>query len=492
MTPKASHVIPRPLTSAGISVPHPTYDRSAVTTGIVHFGFGNFHRAHQAMYLDRLMSRGEALDWGICGVGLLPADARMRDAMGAQDNLYTLVLKNPDGTLDPRVVGSVHEYLFAPDDPEAVLARLVDPAVRIVSLTVTEGGYHIDRTTNRFDASEPGVMADAADPHHPATVFGYLTEGLARRRAAGIAPFTVMSCDNLPGNGDVTRQAVTAFAALVDPELATWIDDTVSFPNGMVDRITPTTTDADRALVAERFGIEDAWPVMAEPFTQWVIEDEFPLGRPAFERVGAQLVADVRPYELIKLRLLNAGHQVLAYTGLLRGHRYAHEAMADEVVTTAVHAYMTEARPTLQPVPDVDIDAYIGELLTRFGNPAIRDTLERLATDGSDRVPKFVLPAARDNVAAGRPVPWGGAAIACWAACYRDDNESGARIEFLDAFAGELRARAASAHSHDFLRVDPIFGDILSETAFVTAYDEALALLRSASLATLVAELAGR
>lgn len=477
-----------PLTSDEVAVPRPGYDRAAVTTGVVHFGFGNFHRAHQAMYLDRLMSRGEAMDWGICGVGLLPADARMRDAMKAQDNLYTLVLKNPDGTLDPRIIGSVHEYLFAPDDPEAVLARLVDPAVRIVSLTVTEGGYHLDRTTNRFDASAPAIVADAADPHHPVTVFGYITEGLARRRAAGTPPFTVMSCDNLPGNGDITRHAVTAYASLVDPELSAWIDSSVSFPNGMVDRITPTTTDADRTLVAEQFGITDAWPVMAEPFTQWVIEDEFPLGRPAFERVGAQLVADVRPYELIKLRLLNAGHQVLAYTGLLRGHRYSHEAMADEAVATAVRRYMDEVRPTLQPVPDVDIDAYIDELQVRLGNPAIKDTLERLATDGSDRIPKFVLPAVRDNTAARRPVPWGATTIACWKTCY----EAGARVEFLDAFAGELRARAASADSHDFLRVEPVFGDILTDTAFVAAYDDALAVLHSTSLTELVARLAGR
>jgi mannitol 2-dehydrogenase len=484
--------MPVPPTSDAVAIPRPPYDRSAITTGIVHFGFGNFHRAHQAMYLDRLMSRGEAMDWGICGVGLLPADARMRDAMGAQDNLYTLVLKNPDGTLDARIIGSVHEYLFAPDDPEAVLARLVDPAVRIVSLTVTEGGYNIDRTTNTFDTSAPTIVADTADRHHPATVFGYIAEGLARRRAAGIAPFTVMSCDNLPGNGDITRQAITAFAALVDPELAAWIGSSVSFPNGMVDRITPTTTDADRALVAETFGVADAWPVMAEPFTQWVIEDEFPSGRPAFEHAGAQLVDDVRPYELIKLRLLNAGHQMLAYTGLLRGHRYAHEAMADDVVATAVRSYMDEARPTLQPVPDVDIDGYIAELMVRFGNPAIRDTLERLATDGSDRMPKFVLPAVRANTAAGRPVTWGGAAVACWKACYEDGNESGSRIEFIDAFAGDLRARAGSDDSHDFLRSETIFGDILTDTAFVAEYDAALAVLHSASLAALVAQLSRR
>ncbi|HEX6876041.1 MAG TPA: mannitol dehydrogenase family protein, partial [Nocardioidaceae bacterium] len=259
------------LGEIGASMPVPTYDRSAVRTGIVHFGVGGFHRAHQAMYVDALMNQGKALDWGITGVGVLPQDRRMHEVMHAQDCLYTLVLKHPDGSLEPRVVGSLVDYLFAPEDPEAVLARMTDPAVRIVSLTVTEGGYHVNQVTGEFDPSDPGIQADLAPGSVPGTAFGFITEALARRRAAGTAPFTVMSCDNIQGNGHVAHRMIVAFARLRDPELGDWIDENVAFPNCMVDRITPVTTDADRAMVAERFGVEDGWPVVCEPFTQWAL-----------------------------------------------------------------------------------------------------------------------------------------------------------------------------------------------------------------------------
>ncbi|GMA25390.1 hypothetical protein GCM10025864_31490 [Luteimicrobium album] len=312
-----------------LDVPTPAYDRTAVSTGIVHFGVGGFHRAHQAMYLDRLMGEGKALDWGICGVGVLPSDARMAGVMAAQDGLYTLVLKHPDGTWEPRVIGSIVEYLYAPDDPEAVVEKLADPATRIVSLTVTEGGYNFNQVTGEFDASNPDVVADLAPGATPRTVFGLVVEGLARRRARGVAPFTVMSCDNIQGNGQMARRTFGAFARLRDPGLADWIDANVSFPSCMVDRITPVTTDDDRREIAERFGVEDAWPVVCEPFTQWVLEDRFPLGRPPYGDVGVQLVDDVEPYELMKLRLLNASHQALCYLGYLAGYRLAHDAAQD-------------------------------------------------------------------------------------------------------------------------------------------------------------------
>src|SRR5690606_28042594 len=264
----------------------PSYDRSRLRAGIVHVGVGGFHRAHQAMYLDRLMNEGEALDWAICGVGVLPGDARMRDALRAQDGLYTLVLKHPDGTFEPRVIGSIIEYLLAPDDPEAVIEKMAAPEVRIISLAVTEGGYNIHHVTGEFDAANPAVVADLADGAVPATSFGLITEALRRRRDRGVAPATVMSCDNIQGNGDVARQVFTAFARLKDPELAAWITEHVPFPNSMVDRITPVTSEQDRAMVAERFGIEDAWPVVAEPFTQWVLEDRFASSRPSYEDTG--------------------------------------------------------------------------------------------------------------------------------------------------------------------------------------------------------------
>jgi mannitol 2-dehydrogenase len=267
---------------AGVAA-HPEYDRGGVKTGIVHFGFGNFHRAHQAMYIDRLLASGDGLDWGICGVGVLPSDARMRDVMRAQSGLYTLVVKHPDGSLEARIIGSVTGYLFAPDDPEAVLRALVEPATRIVSLTVTEGGYNTDRVTGEFDLTSPQVAADLRPGAVPLSVFGLIVEGLSRRRRAGLTPFTVVSCDNIQGNGDVARSSFVEFATAKDSELGRWIAGTVAFPNSMVDRITPVTSDEERSLVRDRFGIEDGWPVVCEPFVQWVIEDRFPAGRPALD-----------------------------------------------------------------------------------------------------------------------------------------------------------------------------------------------------------------
>ena len=367
-----------------LTVPAPTYDRAAATVGIVHFGVGNFHRSHMAMYLDRLMECGSGLDWGICGVGVLTQDATMRDVMRAQDGLFTLVVRHPDGSLEPRVVGSVLEYLYGPDDAETVRARLDDPAVRIVSLTVTEGGYLKDPATGEFDAGDPAVVHDLAHPQDPRTAFAYVVEGLRRRRDSGAAPFTVLSCDNLQGNGAYARQAVVGFARLTDPALADWIDATVAFPDCMVDRITPSTTDADRDAVRREFGVEDAWPVPAEPFTQWIVEDEFPTGRPQLETVGVQFVDDVGPYELMKLRLLNASHQALAYFGTPLGLTLADEATRDPGIRHYLERYMAdEAAPTLGDLPGIDLPGYMATLLERFGNPHMRDTLVRLATDGS-------------------------------------------------------------------------------------------------------------
>ena len=278
-----------------LDVPVPRYDRGKVTVGIVHFGVGGFHRAHQAMYLDALMDRGEALDWGICGVGVLEADRRMAEVTDQQDDLYTLVLKHADGTREPKVIGSIVEYLFAPADPEAVLARMTDPATRIVSLTVTEGGYHVNASTGEFDRRDDDIEHDLAEPSTPRSTFGFLVEALRRRRDADTGPFTVMSCDNIQGNGHVAHRMLTAFARLQDPDIADWIEAEVPFPNSMVDRITPRTTDDDRAELAERSGITDAWPVVCEPFTQWVLEDRFVAGRPPFEDVGVQVVDDVEP-----------------------------------------------------------------------------------------------------------------------------------------------------------------------------------------------------
>ena len=267
-------------------VSRPTYDRGQLSVGIVHFGVGGFHRSHQAMYIDRLMNQGLARDWGICGVGVMPADKAMRDALCGQDGLYTLVLRHGPGRLQAQVIGSIIDYLFAPDDPERVLEVLTDPRTRIVSLTITEGGYNIDPVSGKFDADNPVITADLVPGAAPSTVFGFVVEALRRRKDKGISPFTVMSCDNVQANGHVARSSILAFAALRSPALAEWIGRQVAFPNSMVDRITPTTTAEDIAEVGAEFGIDDAWPVVCEPFTQWALEDNFVDGRPALEEAG--------------------------------------------------------------------------------------------------------------------------------------------------------------------------------------------------------------
>lgn len=455
----------------------PSYDRTAVTPGIVHFGVGGFHRAHQAMYLDRLMSDGKALDWGIVGVGVLPQDRRMADVMSAQDGLYTLVVKYPDGTLEPRVIGSIVDYLFAPDDPNAVLARMVDPATRIVSLTITEGGYHVNQVTGELDASDPSLAADLEPGATPGSAFGFIVEALARRRAAGVPPFTVMSCDNIPGNGHVARKMLSAFARLKDPEIAGFLENEVRFPNCMVDRITPVTTDADREALAERFGVEDGWPVVCEPFTQWVLEDDFGGERPPYEDVGVQIVEDVEPYELMKLRLLNASHQALAYLGFLAGYQYAHEVCQDKLFVDFLLAYMdNEGTPTLPPVPGVDLDRYKHQLIERFANPEVRDTLARLCAESSDRIPKWLLPVVREQLAAGREITRSVLVVASWARYAEGVDEQGQPIEVVDRLRDKLVERAQHNREDPLVFIsDPdLFGDLASDERFVTPYEAAL------------------
>lgn len=393
-----------------------TYDRSTITPGIVHFGVGNFHRAHQAVYLDQLMRQGKALDWGICGVGVMPGDSAMRDALLGQDCLYTVTLKYPDGTSETSTIGSIVDYVFAPEDPQTVLEIMASPKTRIVSLTVTEGGYNIDDATKEYRRTNENALYDASHPTEPLTAFGFIVEALRLRREQNIPPFTVMSCDNLPGNGSIARTAIVSQADMSNPELAQWISDNVAFPNGMVDRITPVTTPEDIALVRETTGIDDAWPVTCEPFIQWVIEDDFPMGRPPLEEVGVQLVDDVVPYELMKLRLLNASHQSLAHWGRLLGYTFAHEAASDPDIEHFTREFLTrEALTTLPEVPGIDVTNYIDILFERFTNSAIADTLARLAFDASDRMPKFVIPTAIDRAHAGDSSPLAAGMCAAWA-----------------------------------------------------------------------------
>jgi mannitol 2-dehydrogenase len=460
----------------------PTYDRSEISTGIVHFGVGGFHRAHQARYLDLLLELGDAREWGICGVGVLAQDRRMSEVMAEQDGLYTLCVTEPDGTWIPRVVGSIVEYRYAPDAPEAVIEKLAHPGTRIVSLTITEGGYNISPATGEFDATDPAVRADLAAGAVPATVFGLVTEALSRRRARGTAPFTIMSCDNIQGNGDVARTSFTSFARLRDPELADWLAREGAFPNSMVDRITPATTTAMTTELTRRFGIEDGWPVVTEPFTQWVLEDAFTLGRPDFGKVGVQLVDDVAPYELMKLRMLNASHQALCYLGHLAGYRLVHEVVQDPLFERFLLRYMdVEARPTLLPVPGIDLDAYRDTLIERFSNAAIGDTVARLCAESSDRIPKWLLPVVRAQLADGGEITCAATVIAGWARYCEGIDEQGAPIDVVDPLRDRLMALARRQYDDPtvFLSDRSVFGNLIDDPRFIDAYRAALASLHT-------------
>jgi mannitol 2-dehydrogenase len=453
----------------------PAYDRAAVTPGVVHFGVGGFHRAHQAMYLDRVLGAGD-LEWGVCGVGVMPQDARTRDVAASQDGLYTLVTTAPDGTQSARVVGSIVRYLYAPDDPEAVLEVLADPRTRIVSLTITEGGYGVNDATGVFEPEDELTLADLGSDGLPRSVLGYLTAGLARRRERGIAPFTVVSCDNIQGNGHVARVALTSFAGAVDPELADWVAQNVAFPSSMVDRITPVATPEARAAVAAEYGVDDAWPVRAEAFEQWVLEDHFTLGRPPLESAGVQVVQDVEPYELMKLRLLNASHQAMSYLGILSGETYVHDVCRDPLFTRFLLGYMHhEAIPTLRPVPGVDLARYCDDLIARFSSEAIADTLARQVVDGSDRIPKFLLPVVTEQLAAGRSIDRSALVLAAWSRYLEGRTDAGVGVTPVDRRLEDLRAAVAAEQGTPgaFLGYRPVFGDLAGHPTLVRAFVEA-------------------
>ena len=455
----------------------PNYDRRNVTPGIVHLGVGGFHRAHQAMYLDRLLNAGVSPEWGICGVGVLPADRAMRDALRAQDFLYTLVEKHSSGRYEARVIGSIIGYLYAPEAPEAVIDRLADPRTQIVTLTITEGGYAIDDVAGKFNPRAPLVADDLEPGARPRSAFGLLAAALARRRDAGSAPFTIVSCDNLQGNGALAHEALIGFTTLLDPELADWIKREVRFPNSMVDRITPASTDEDREEVRVRFGISDRWPVVCEPFVQWVLEDSYSSRRPPLEDAGVQVVASVAPYELMKLRLLNGSHQGLCYFGRLCGYTYIHEAAQDPLFRRFLRGYMNrEATPSLDPVPGVDLSAYKDTLVERFSNAEIGDTIARVCAGSSDRIPKWVLPVIRYELAHDGPISHSAAIVASWARYAEGVDEQGRPIEIVDRRRARVMELAARQKDDPtlFITNRELFGDLADNQRFVDAYLAAL------------------
>ncbi|EPL07167.1 mannitol dehydrogenase family protein [Pseudomonas sp. CF161] len=460
----------------------PAYALDDTRQGIAHIGVGGFHRAHQAYYTDALMNTGSGLDWAICGIGLRAEDRRARDDLKEQDCLFTLFELGDGDDTEVRVIGAIRDMLLAEDGAQALIEKLASPEIRIVSLTITEGGYCIDDSSGEFMAHLPQIQHDLAHPTQPKTVFGFLCAALARRRAAGTPAFTLMSCDNLPHNGAVTRKALLAFAALRDADLHDWIAANVSFPNAMVDRITPMTSTAHRLQLHDQHGVDDAWPVVCEPFVQWVLEDKFVYGRPAWEQVGVQFTDDVTPYEEMKIKLLNGSHLALTYLGFLKGYRFVHETMADPLFVAYMRAYMDlDVTPQLAPVPGIDLADYKDTLVARFSNRAIADQLERVCSDGSSKFPKFTVPTLNRLLADGRDTERAALVVAAWALYLKGVDENGTRYSIPDPRAEFCQGLVADDGllTQRLLGVEEIFGSALARSpAFVAAFERCLASLR--------------
>jgi len=455
----------------------PGFNPARVVPGIVHLGLGNFHRAHMARYTHNLMERRpDALQWGIVGAGLLPSDRRMQESLAPQDSLYTLVERSFTEEA-VTVVGSLAGVVFAGESSADLLDAIDQPEIRIVSLTVTENGYCLNRATKRLDPDHVLIRADLAHPERPSSAIGIVVEAYRRRRESGVQPFTAMTCDNIQHNGDVLRSAVLALAELRDPALAAWIAEHGSFPSTMVDRITPVTAAADVAALTERHGIVDRWPVFAETFTQWVIEDRFPAGRPPWEEVGAQFVTDVAPYEFMKLRLLNASHLAVSGMGRLAGYVTIDEAMADPLMTRYMGALMDrETGPTLLPVPGIDLDSYKATLIERFANPAIKDTVERVNTDAPLNV---LVDPIRDRLRAGQGVEFLALALAAWLRRVRGEDEQGQPIDIRHPLATLLREKAMEGgpDPRPLLGIAQLFGETGTDARLIEPVGRWLASL---------------
>lgn len=464
----------------GPEVRVPAYNRDSLIPHTLHIGVGSFHRAHQALYLDDLLAMPDMERWGECGIGVLAADARMRDALTSQDYLYTLVERSA-ATQSARIIGSIADYLFAPDDCEAVLEKLAAAETRIVSLTITEGGYFIDEATGEFQANHPVIQHDLQHLNQPRSSIGLIAEGLDRRRKRGLPPFTVMSCDNLQENGHVISKVLRAYTSLSHPHLEQWIALNVAFPNSMVDRITPATKPADIDWVRQRFGIEDAWPVVTEPFLQWVIEDSFCNGRPQWERVGAQFTTDVASYEIMKMRLLNGSHLAMAYLGALTGFTFVQDIMADPLFVSFIESFMEEVTPVVPAIPGVSVAEYKRSLLDRFSNPTINDQVTRICSEGSAKIPKWLLPSIQQLLNQGAPTRLLSLVVASWIFYLgQGEDGKGRPLDIVDARAAELTriAQSAPADPRPILSVSTIFGDRLPAHAdFVKAVRDALQML---------------
>jgi len=452
----------------------PEYDRSVIKAGIVHIGVGAFHRAHQALYTDRLLHSSANSEWGICGIGLLDSDRKIIDNLMQQDGLYTVLITGQDGILTARVIGAIIECLYAPDDPLAVIGKLANPGIKIITLTITEDGYYFDSGTGEFLIGEPSIQADLKNPENPKTVFGYLTRALKQRMDNGIKGLTIQSCDNMPQNGDVLERMLLSYVKEAEPELTDWIKKEVAFPNSMADRITPVTTVTDRENLKAVFSIDDTCPVVCEPYLQWVIEDNFTGGRPSWETVGAKFVKDVLPYEKMKIRLLNAGHSLLGFLGTLSECKTTDEAVNNPLIADFLRNFMDrEVTPVVGNVEGIDLTEYKSNLIQRFGNPYIKDSLSRTCMESSAKIPRFVLPTIRENLEKGGDIKHATAIVAAWCRYLELAGTPGYTYEIQDSLKDQLQKNALDSIKQDpmaFVNYGIMFGDLAGSERFVKTY----------------------
>ncbi len=474
------------------SVAIPLYDRSKVKAGIVHVGIGGFHRAHQALYTDQLLHKKGNENWGICGVALLDFDRKIYNTLKEQDGLYTLIVKELDGSLTTTVIGSIVEVLYAPEDPKAVIEKMASPETKIITLTITEGGYNYNEATKQFDFSNPLVQHDLEHPSNPKTIFGYLTQALKLRKERDQKGLALQSCDNVQGNGHILQSMLLSYVEKAEPGLADWIKKEISFPNSMVDRITPATSSLDVTVLKDTMGVDDEWPVVCEPFKQWVIEDDFITGRPAWEDVGAQFVEDVVPYEKMKLALLNAGHSVLGILGALKGYSTIDQAAGDINIARFLGLYMdNEVTPTLGDLEGVDLKKYKHSLIQRFGNIYIKDQIERICSESSAKLPIFLLPTITAQLKTRGNIDFAAFVIAAWAIYSLGLDENGNKIVIKDAISEVLQKRAIEAKENPktFIEIEGVFGDLKNEALFVESYTTSYYNIKNKGLEACIVDL---
>jgi mannitol 2-dehydrogenase len=477
------------------SVEVPSYNRSSLKTGIAHIGIGAFHRSHEAYYTDRVLNDKNANDWGICGIALLENDydRKIFKTLEKQNGLYTLMVTEPDGSLNARIIGSIVGYLFAPDDPGAAIMKLTSPEIKIITLTITEGGYNFNTATGDFQFTEPSVQWDITHPEKPVTIFGYLTQALKLRQKKCLPGVTIQSCDNIQKNGDTLKRVLLSYINTAEPELISWVERNVTFPNSMVDRITPVTLPEVSEIIIKKFGFTDSWPVVSEPFIQWIVEDNFCQGRPSWEKAGVQFVHDVGPYEKMKIRLLNAGHSILGFLGSIHGCTTVDEAVRIPHIKTFLRDFMDhEATPLLGSVEGINLEDYKETLLQRFGNPFIKDQLSRICSESSAKIPKFLLPTINEHLQGGGPIKRGTLVVAAWCRYLELAGDPEFNLNVQDK-AGDILLRTAGESLNSdplaFLKNKEIFGDLVNSERFVNTYLKIIDVLRKYGIETTIRDL---